>query len=385
MTMNLGFSEDQERFRQEVREWMKKNCVREPILESLDGQVEFQRRWQRSLADAHLVGVHWPTEWGGRGLSLIDNYIVQEEMALADAPEILNRVGVNLAGPVLLQWGTPEQKASYLARILTAEDQWCQLFSEPDAGSDLGSMKTKATKVVGGWRISGQKTWTSYGHYADYGVLLARTSQPNERRQIGYFLLDMHQDGVKTQPLRQMTGSAEFCEVFIDGAYVPDNQVVGDPSEGWKVMRTTIGHERTSSPRQLINHSRLLEELLRQARTEKVDEVTRQALAKAYCELGIYRIHLKSALDSLESTGEPGPTGSLIKLYWSELSQRMHDLSLRMLGMDGVTEESRRSQQYLYYRSCTITAGTSEIQRNTIADQVLQLPQEPRVTPVGRS
>jgi|SRR5665213_1195125 len=385
MAMNLGFSEVQERFRQEVRDWMEKNCVREPILESLDDQVEFQRRWQRSLADAHLVGVHWPTEWGGRGLSLIDNYIVQEEMALADAPEILNRVGVNLAGPVLLQWGTPEQKASYLARILTAEDHWCQLFSEPDAGSDLGSMKTKATKVAGGWRISGQKTWTSYGHYADYGVLLARTSQSNERRQIGYFLLDMHQDGVETQPLRQMTGSAEFCEVFIDGAFVPDNQVVGDPSEGWKVMRTTIGHERTSSPRQLINHSRLLEELLRQARTEKVDEVTRQALAKAYCELGIYRIHLKSALDSLESTGEPGPTGSLIKLYWSELSQRMHDVSLRMLGMDGVTEESRRSQQYLYYRSCTITAGTSEIQRNTIADQVLQLPQEPRVTPVGQS
>lgn len=385
MTMNLGFSETQERFRQEVRSWMDENCVRDPMPESLDDQVEYQRRWQRSLADAHLVGVHWPIEWGGRGLSLIDNYIVQEEMALADAPEILNRVGVNLAGPVLLQWGTPEQKEAYLARILTAEDHWCQLFSEPDAGSDLGSMRTKATKVPGGWRISGQKIWTSYGHYADYGVLLARTSEPNERRQIGYFLLNMHQDGVKTQPLRQLTGSAEFCEVFFDDAFVPDDQVVGDPTEGWKVMRTTIGHERTSSPRQLINHSRLLEELLRQARTEKVDEVTRQALAKAFCELGIYRIHLKSALDSLERTGEPGPTGSLIKLYWSELSQRMHDVSLRMLGLGGVTEESRRSREYLYYRSCTIAAGTSEIQRNTIADQVLQLPPEPRVASADRT
>jgi len=234
MTMNLGFSETQERFRQEVRSWMDENCVRDPMPESLDDQVEYQRRWQRSLADAHLVGVHWPIEWGGRGLSLIDNYIVQEEMALADAPEILNRVGVNLAGPVLLQWGTPAQKESYLRRILTAEDHWCQLFSEPDAGSDLGSMRTKATKVPGGWRISGQKIWTSFGHYADYGVLLARTSEPNERRQIGYFLLDMHQESVKTQPLRQMTGSAEFCEVFFDDAFVPDDQVVGDPSEGWK-------------------------------------------------------------------------------------------------------------------------------------------------------
>ena len=290
MVMNLGFSDTQELFRQEVRAWMDENCVREPMPESLDDQVEFLRTWQRSLADAHLVGVHWPVEWGGRGLSLVDNYIVQEEMALANAPEILNRVGVNLVGQVLLQWGTPDQKAAYLKRILTAEDHWCQLFSEPDAGSDLGSMRTKATKVPGGWTISGQKIWTSYGHYADYGVLLARTSEPNERRQIGYFLLDMHQDGVETRPLRQLTGSAEFCEVFFDDAFVPDDHVVGKPDEGWKVMRTTLGYERTSSPRQLINHSRLLEDLLRQARAEKVDEVTRQALAKAYTELGIYRL-----------------------------------------------------------------------------------------------
>jgi alkylation response protein AidB-like acyl-CoA dehydrogenase len=385
MSMNLGFSESQELFRQEVRSWMDENCVRDPMPESLDDQVEFLRTWQRSLADAHFVGVHWPVEWGGRGLSLIDNYIVQEEMALANAPEILNRVGVNLVGPVLLQWGTPEQKEAYLARILTAEDHWCQLFSEPDAGSDLGSMRTKATKVEGGWRISGQKIWTSYGHYADYGVLLARTSEPNERRQIGYFLLDMRQEGVETRPLRQLTGSAEFCEVFFDDAFVRDDRVVGNPSEGWKVMRTTIGYERTSSPRQLINHSRLLEDLLRQARAEKVDEVTRQALAKAYCELGIYRIHLKAALDSIERTGEPGPTGSLIKLYWSELSQRMHDVSLRMLGLGGVTEESSRAHDYLYYRSCTIIAGTSEIQRNTIADQVLHLPPEPRVAQTSRT
>ncbi len=385
VTMNLGFSESQELFRREVRSWMGENCVRDPMPESLDDQVEFLRRWQRSLADAHLVGVHWPTEWGGRGLSLIDNYIVQEEMALANAPEILNRVGVNLVGPVLLQWGTPEQKEAYLGRILTAEDHWCQLFSEPDAGSDLGSMRTRAIKVPGGWKIFGQKIWTSYGHYADFGVLLARTSEPSERRQIGYFLLDMHQDGVQTRPLRQMTGSAEFAEVFLDDAFVPDDQVVGNPSEGWKVMRTTIGYERTSSPRQLINHSRLLEDLLRQARSGKVDEVTRQALAKAYCELGIYRIHLKAALDSIERTGEPGPTGSLIKLYWSELSQRMHDVSLRMLGLGGVTEESSRAHDYLYYRSCTIIAGTSEIQRNTIADQVLQLPPEPRVAAGDRS
>ena len=384
MSFSLGFSETQEAFRREVRDWLRDNCPLDPMPEELDEQVEYMRSWQRVLADAQLVGVNWPTEWGGRGLSLIDNYIVQEELANVDAPEILNRVGVNLVGPTLLQWGTPEQRETYLARILTAEDFWCQLFSEPDAGSDLGSLRTHATKVPGGWLISGQKIWTSFGQYADFGVLLARTSNPSARREIGYFLVDMRQSGIRTSPLRQITGNSEFAQVFLDEAFVPDHRVVGDPSNGWNVMRTTIGYERTSSPRQLINHTRLLEELLLQARDQPVDDVTRQELARAHCDLNIYRLHLRSALESIERTGEPGPAGSVIKLHWSEMAQRMHDVSLRMLGLRGLSEESTRSQNYLYYRSCTIFAGTSEIQRNTIAERVLGLPLEPRVAATAK-
>jgi alkylation response protein AidB-like acyl-CoA dehydrogenase len=368
--MDLTFSSDQEEFRTEVRDWMATHVPTSDEPADRAELVEFQRDWQAKLASASLVAVHFPEEFGGRGLGWTEAYVVQEEMAVVRAPEIVNRVAVNLVGPTLIEHGTDDQRKRFLRKILTAEDIWCQLFSEPEAGSDLASMRTTAVPVDGGWRISGQKVWASNAQYADFGVLLARTGTgPGGRPEIGYFLIDMRQSGVDVRPLRQMTGESDFNEVFLDQALVSAENVVGDPSGGWGVMKTTLGYERSTSPRQLIIHSILLEELLEEAK---------QRLAQLYAELRIYRLHLYRTLSDLESGRKPGPPSSVIKLYWSEMAQRMHELSLDMLGMSGVALSSKRARNYVYYRACTIFAGTSEIQRNTLAEQVLGLPREPR-------
>ncbi len=330
------------------------------------------------MADAGLVAVHWPVSAGGRGLGWTENFILQEEMALCGAPEIINRVGINLVGPTLIGHGT-EMQREFLRGIVRADDLWCQCFSEPEAGSDLGSMRATATKVDGGWRITGQKVWVSNAQYSDYGILLARLAEPTPgRREIGYFLLGMRSEGVEIRPLRQMTGEAEFNEVFLEDVFVPDDMVVGDPAAGWKIVNTTLGFERATSPRQLIIHVGLLEELLIEARAHAVEPHIRDELARAYSELKIFRLHLYRTLTDLEQGRAPGASSSLIKLFWSEMAQRLHETSLRMLGPDGLVGDNLRQRNYLYYRACTIFAGTSEIQRNTLAEKVLGLPRDPQ-------
>lgn len=337
-----------------------------------------QQRWQSDLAAAGLVAVNWPTEHGGRGLGWLESFIVQEELALARAPELVNRTGLNLVGPTLIEHGSDEQRSRYLRRIVTAADIWCQLFSEPEAGSDLAAMRTFATETPDGWSISGQKVWTSNADVARYGILLARTGRAQGRRPpVGYFLIDMHQPGIEVRPLRQLTGDAEFSEVFFDDARVSQRDVVGRPDDGWRVMTTTLGYERTTSPRQLIVHLRLLEDLVAIARNCRLTPTQRQSLATAHTELFLYRLHLYRALTDLERGTHPGATGSLVKLYWSEMSQRMHDLWMTVQGADGLTALPG-TEQYLYYRAATIFAGTSEIQRNAMAEQLLGLPRESR-------
>ncbi len=307
---------------------------------------------------------------------------MQEEMALARAPEIVNRIAVNLLGPTLLEHGSDEQRDRYLGRILTAEDIWCQLFSEPEAGSDLGSMRTAARRERGGWRVTGQKIWTSNADHADYGILLAKTGDAAHRRPpIGFFLVDMRQRGITVRPLRQMTGESDFCEVFLDDVRVEDNGIVGDPEDGWSVLQSTIGFERSISPRQLIVHSILMDELLAQARAKRMSRAIRQRLARGYAELRLYRLLLYRLLSDLEAGMPLGASGSVLKLFWSEMAQRMHETSMDMMGASSVTTPSVRQRNYLYYRACTIFAGTSEIQRNTIAEQILGLPREPRPVP----
>jgi alkylation response protein AidB-like acyl-CoA dehydrogenase len=379
--MDLTFSAEQEEFRKEVRSWMVAHVPSSDEPDDRAELVEYQRAWQAELASASLVAVHFPEAFGGRGLGWTEAYVVQEEMAVVRAPEIVNRVAVNLVGPTLIEHGTDDQRERFLRKILTAENIWCQLFSEPGAGSDLASMRTVATPSDGGWLVTGQKVWASNAQYADFGVLLARTGTgPGGRPEIGYFLVDMRQPGVDVRPLRQMTGTSDFNEVFLEEAWVPGENVVGDPSKGWGVMKTTLGYERSTSPRQLIIHSILLEELLEEAKQHRQTTLVRQRLAQLYAELRIYRLHLYRTLSDLEQGRKPGPASSVIKLYWSEMAQRMHELSIEMLGMAGVALASKRARSYVYYRACTIFAGTSEIQRNTLAEQVLGLPREVRPT-----
>jgi alkylation response protein AidB-like acyl-CoA dehydrogenase len=313
---------------------------------------------------------------------VVENYIFQEELAAARAPEIINRIGVNLVGPTLIAHGTEEQKCRFLPKILPAEELWCQLFSEPGAGSDLTALRTRAERVADGWVVSGQKVWTSYAQFARWGILLARTDPTAPKAKgISYFICDMQAPGVTVRPLRQMTGSEEFNEVFFDAVHIPQEHLVGREHEGWTIANTTLAHERGTAPRQLVIHRMLLADLLRLARaagSARADPVLRQRLAQHWIEVEITRLNNWRTLTRILRREPLGPEASVVKLFWSEMSQRMHDTLMQLLGPRGLCwrdgEIGRLVRSYLYYRSATIFAGTSEIQRNILAERVLGLP-----------
>ena len=270
--MDLAPTASREEFRAECRSWLERELPWEygvgfpPMFDDLDQEVAFLRDWQEKLAGAQMVGVSWPREYGGRGLEPLHHFIVQEELARARAPELVGRIGVNLVGPTLLAHGTEDQKARWLPAILPAHQLFCQLFSEPNAGSDLASVATKATRVDGGWILAGQKVWTSYAQFADWGLCLARTEpQLPKRKGISIFMVDMNSPGIEVRPLRQMTDDSEFNEVFFNEVFVADDQLVGEENAGWSVSQSTLSHERGTNPRQLVIHSQLLDELVRLA------------------------------------------------------------------------------------------------------------------------
>ncbi len=322
--------------------------------------------------------------------------MVQEELARARAPELVGRIGVNLVGPTLLAHGTDDQRARWLPSILSADILFCQLFSEPEAGSDLASVSTRAVRTerdgVSGWAVDGQKVWTSYAQFADWGLCLARTN-PAVRKQAGITALaiDMRSPGVDVRPLRQLTGESDFNEVFLSDVFVPDDAVIGAVDDGWRVSSSTLTHERGTNPRQLVIHSQHLEELLRLAGEQGGfdDERTAQRLAEAFVEVKLFQLHNWRSLSRLEA-GEPvGPEGSALKLYWSEMSQRLHRLALDVLGpaavlaagAEGNPGDGEWQRSWLYYQAASIFAGTNEIQRTIIGERVLGLPREPSPTP----
>ena len=361
--------------RAELEAWLRANLPWEygqglpPRFDDLGEEVAFGRDWQRKLATDRWVGITWPEEYGGRGASAVDNFTVQEELARARAPELVGRIGVNLVGPTVLAHGTDEQKGRWLPRILDASELWCQLFSEPDAGSDLRSLKTRAVPVDGGWRLTGQKVWTSYAQFADWGLCLAKSER------ITCFAVDMHADGVTIKPLVQLTGEAEFNEVFLDDVFVPDDGVIGPVDDGWRVANSTLSAERGVNPRQLVIHSQLVEELLRLAldRGGFDDHRTRQRLAQAYVEVKLFQLHNRRTLARLARGEEPGPEGSALKLYWSEMSKRLHDTAMSVLGGES-SLFGPWQRSWLYYHAASIFSGTNEIQRTIIGERVLGLP-----------
>ena len=384
--MDLAPTAEQVAFRAELRGWLIEHAdwdveagARAPRHDDLAEEFEFLRSWQRELAAGRWVGLTWPTEYGGRGLGPVEHAIAQEEFARAGAPELVGRIGVNLAGPTLLLHGTQEQKARWLPHILDASVIFCQLFSEPGAGSDLASVRTRATRVDGGWSLSGQKVWTSYAQFADWGVCLAR-SNPGEPKHkgISYFVVDMHAPGVTVRPLVQLTGEAEFNEVFLDDVFVPADQVIGEVDAGWRVANSTLSHERGINPRQLVIHTQLCQDLVGVAAAGPAydDPRLRQQVAQSYVEMRLFQLQSLRTLSRLAKGEEPGPEGSGSKLYWSQMSQRMHDVAMHVLG-DEAALWGPWQRSWLYYRAASVWAGTNEIQRNIVGERVLGLPKEP--------
>jgi alkylation response protein AidB-like acyl-CoA dehydrogenase len=389
--MDLSFSPAEEGFRAELRAWLAANLPQEmPEPQSLEEEVAVLIEWQRCLFAGRWVGVHWPPEFGGRGASIVENYILQEELARAQAPEIIGRIGVNLVGPTLIRHGSAAQKQRHLSRILAAEEIWCQLFSEPNAGSDLTALRCKAERDGDDFVVNGQKVWTSYAQFARWGILLARTDPlAPKAKGISFFIVDMQSPGITVRPLKQMTGTEEFNEVFLDNVRVPTENLVGELNRGWEIAQTTLSHERGTSPRQLVIHRILLTELLRLAQRRRrdgmhaaADPLVRQRLAQTFIEVELTKLHNFRTLTGLLRHGKPGPESSLVKLFWSEMSQRLHDTAMEILGTRGqlvkgdprAAAAGRWPRSYLYYRAASIFAGTSEIQRNIIAERVLGLP-----------
>ena len=389
--MDLSFTPAEEAFRSALRAWLREHVPRSAAATaSLADEVATLRAWQRTLCDGGWVGIHWPRAYGGRGASAIEHYILQEELAAARAPEVINRIGVNLVGPTLIAHGTEEQKRRFLPPILPADELWCQLFSEPGAGSDLTALRTRAEPTKDGWLVTGQKVWTSYAQFARWGILLARTDPAAPKAKgLSYFICDMQAPGVSVRPLRQMTGSEEFNEVFLEDVFVPREHLVGAEHQGWAIANTTLAHERGTSPRQLVIHRMLLDDLLGLARDgvdgagpSSGDPVVRQRLAQHFIEVEITRLNNWRTLSRLARREPLGPESSVVKLFWSEMSQRMHDTLMQLLGPRGLCWQvgphavagGRLARSYLYYRAATLFAGTSEIQRNILAERLLGLP-----------
>jgi alkylation response protein AidB-like acyl-CoA dehydrogenase len=389
--MDLSPTVDEQALRDECRAWLREHLPWEygvglpPRFDDLEEEVRFGRDWQAQLAAGRWVGVGWPSEYGGRGGGPVEHYVVVEELARARAPELVGRIGVNLLGPTLLAHGSDEQKARYLPRILAAEEIWCQLFSEPGAGSDLASLRTGATRVDGGWQLNGQKVWTSYAQFADFGACLARTN-PDVKPQAGisYFIIDMRAPGVEVRPLRQITDETEFNEVFLSDVFVADDHVVGAVDEGWRIANSTLTHERGVNPRQLVIHSQLLEELWKLAleRGALDDPRLGPRLAQAFTELRIFQLHNWRSISRTSKGADPGPVGAINKLWWSEMSKRLHDTVMAVVGESaplwrGAAHnpgDGQWQRSWLYYQASSIWAGTNEIQRNVIAERTLGLP-----------
>jgi len=374
--VDLRDSPDEAAFRAEVRAWLEANRPAQPLRR---GDAEAARAWSRALYEAGYAGLTWPAQYGGRGAPYSHQAIVLEELARAEAPNHMGVIGLGMAGPTIIVHGSEEQKRRYLPPILTAEEIWCQGFSEPGAGSDLAAVRTRADMQDGRFLVNGQKVWSSYAHIADWCILLAR-SDPESQRHAGltYLIVDMHAPGVEVRPLRQITGEAEFNEIFFADVEVPVENVLGEIGGGWQVAITTLMHERATLGFALTGALEVsVRRLIALARERGLDDARlRDRVAQEWIELEALKLTNARALTAFVETGMPGPEGSVSKLHWSEQNQRLTKLALEIIGPESALAEAhawwRREQ--LRSRGNTIEAGTSEILRSIIAERVLGLP-----------
>jgi alkylation response protein AidB-like acyl-CoA dehydrogenase len=407
--MDLTYPPEAESFRKEIRTWLEENLPSgwfEPGFSmTKDERQRFNETWTAKLFAGGWICAGWPVEYGGKGLTLMEQVVLNEEFAKANAPMRADFFGDTLVGPTILQWGTDEQKKEFIPGILNGSIAWCQGFSEPNAGSDLASLKTTATLDGDEWIINGQKVWTTQAQHADYVFLLTRTD-PNAPQHAGisYLLVPMHQEGVDVRPITQVDGSAEFNEVFFTNARCPKGNVVGGVNNGWKVAMTTLGFERGSSSttgyrRFLKEWESIVTEARRVGKTD--DDLVREDLVKAWSKVKIMEINgYRSLTDALHNTHNAALLGACNKMFWSEAHRSSMDLAINILGMQGqiltgkgpVAGPSgalRRGREdypvselqasFFFSRSETIWGGTAEIQRNIIGERALGLPKEPKV------
>jgi len=361
--MDLRDTADEAAFRESVRGFLRDNLPAEP-----------GREWSRKLHDAGFAGLTWPEEYGGRAGPYSHQAIVLEEFARAEAPQHMNVIALGMAGPTIMAHGTEEQKRRYLPKMLTAEEIWCQGFSEPDAGSDLSAVRTRVEERDGHFVVNGQKVWSSFAHIADFCIMVGR-GDPDSQRHAGltYVIVDMKASGVEVRPLRQITGEAEFNEIFFSDVEVPRENLLGEIGGGWQVAMTTLLHERGTLGFALAGALEgQVTRLVALAKTRGADDpLIRDRVAQEWIELQALKLMNSRSLTTLMQTGIPGPEGSGSKLHWSEQNQRLTKLAMEILG--GEDDGYWRHQQ-LRSRGNTIEAGTSEILRNIIAERVLGLP-----------
>ena len=389
--MDLKPTPQEQQFRAELRAWLQANVPPKfdgnaSTDEGRRAEFEYLRAWQYKVYEGGWAGISWPKEYGGRGATVIEQAIFQEEFALAAAPGLVNSLGLAIIGPTIIVAGTEAQKQRYVEKILSAEDIWCQGFSEPNAGSDVAALGTKAVLDGDHYVVNGQKIWTSLAHFSDYVLLLVRTDpEAPKHKGITALLVDMKTPGVTVRPLRQMTGESDFNEVFFDNVRVPVENVLGEVNKGWQTAITTLMNERANlGGGMYIRFKRQLDTLIARARETHVngkiaatDPITRQKLAQIYVDLEVFRHNANRALSKMSKSKIPGPEGSILKIYWSEMNQRLQQAAMESLGPVAQLQsfdEGEWVHDYLRSRANTIEAGTSEILRNIVAERVLGLP-----------
>ena len=378
--MELRDSPEEERFRAEVRTWLSENAPPPPHPErGSDGWREFHRVWHRALFDAGYAGLSWPGEYGGRGGTPSQQVIFEEELGRAGAPGLANHLGIFHVAPAIMAHGTKEQKARYLPPILSGGEIWCQGFSEPGAGSDLASLRTRAVRDGDEYVVNGQKVWTTFGAFADRCQLLVRTDPgAPKHRGISCLMADMRSPGIDVRPLRQMTGGSEFSEVFFDDVRIPASDLLGEENGGWQVTMTTLASERASV---LTFHVRVQDKVRDLARLARdhgraEDPLVRRRIGACALDAHSLRLISYASATRAEHKTATGLEGSMAKLLWSELEQKIYETAAEILGPDAILD-SPWLHGLLDSRSLTIAAGTSEIQKTLLAERGLGMPREP--------
>ncbi len=389
--MDLNLSPDALKFRDELRAWLDVNLERSYTEEVLapdadeDSLVEVRRQFQKKLNDAGYLGMGWPTEWGGRGATQVEEAILRAELAAVDAPQSPNALGIGLCAPALIHHGTEEQRNRFLPKMLSCDEIWCQGFSEPGAGSDLAGIRTKAEPDGDDYRITGQKVWTTLGPWSNWIFVLARTDMDDRHGGITFFLMPIDQPGVEMRALKQISGESEFGEVFFDNALAKREHIVGKIGEGWRIAMTVLGFERGGStllPSAEFGHQ--LDCLVDAVRTNgdlKRPDV-REKLGNLIVENEVLRANGMRTLANVAQDLPPGPESSIDKIFWSEFHQRMTDTAVELMGPQGLLAlrspgartDVHWMREFLWARAGTIYSGSSEIQRNIIAKRVLQMP-----------